>query len=337
MSHYYQVYGLMLRTNRPLAGLPAASADRPVDVYVDLVGGQSTTVPDVASLNWVPLPGSEGSFALGPRVWSGASAEGRFVRVAFGGGPAGEVEFVIDPAGRKVWGHWVTPASPQDLTALFLGAVLAWVLRLRGTVCLHACALAVGSRAVLILGDVGAGKSTTAAALAQRGHPVLSDDIAAVTEEDAGWVVQPGYPRLRLWPSAARALNDSTAGLARVFSSVSDKCYLELSAEGDGRPWRFHLEPLPLRGIYLLTRDSGIDAPIVEPIDAAARLLTLLRHVRVGFAPLDQAQQAREFAQMSRLARMIPVRALRCPQGFGRLPALCEAVIEDLDNHARSC
>ena len=51
-----------------------------------------------------------------------------------------------------------------------LGPVFAFVLRLRGAVTFHASAVRIGD-AVAFLGPQGAGKSTTAAALALRGCP----------------------------------------------------------------------------------------------------------------------------------------------------------------------
>ncbi len=54
-------------------------------------------------------------------------------------------------------------------------------LRLQGKICLHSSVIAVGEYALAIIGAKGAGKSTTAAALAKRGYPILADDIAVLT------------------------------------------------------------------------------------------------------------------------------------------------------------
>ena len=55
----------------------------------------------------------------------------------------------------------------------------AW-LRLRGVPALHASAVAVGGAALAVVGSAGAGKSTTAAARAARGHAVVADDVLAL-------------------------------------------------------------------------------------------------------------------------------------------------------------
>src|SRR5439155_24208272 len=75
-------------------------------------------------------------------------------------------EFIIDRKGTEVWCVWPDTLTLEDAVVYLLGPVLGFVLRLRGITCLHASAISVGDRAVVLLGPAGAGKSTTAAAFA---------------------------------------------------------------------------------------------------------------------------------------------------------------------------
>src|SRR6266536_1366743 len=100
----------------------------------------------------------------------------------------------------KVDGHaryWATNGSEiviqqdfrtarDDLRAFLLESVLGAILHQRGVLALHASAIEVRGGAAILAGPSGAGKSTLAAALAKRGHRVLSDEIAAVTIRE-GW------------------------------------------------------------------------------------------------------------------------------------------------------
>src|SRR6185436_17962029 len=62
-------------------------------------------------------------------------------------------------------------------------SVTGAVLQQRGLLPLHASALLLGAGAIALLGPSRAGKSTLAAALARRGHPVLADDVVPVSPE----------------------------------------------------------------------------------------------------------------------------------------------------------
>jgi hypothetical protein len=239
---------------------------------------------------------------------------------------------VISGDGTRIWSDW-TEASPfagiDDVSALLVGPVLGCALRLRGTVSLHGCAVAVGSRATLVLAEHGVGKSTLAAALARAGHPVLSDDLAAITEDAAGWTVHPGYPRLRLRPDAIDAFNLFAAAMPPVFTG-DEKRYMGLSTTCEKEGWRFRRKRACIASIYVLVRRPDLDAPVIEPLRGADRLTTLLRHRSASFAILDRSRQADELASLGRLSTAVPVRRVHRPDGLEHLPALRDAILEDM-------
>jgi hypothetical protein len=65
------------------------------------------------------------------------------------------------------------------LDALFRATALL-ILARRGVFLVHASAIAMGDRAILLLGDSGAGKTTTARRLGREGLERLSDDLVAL-------------------------------------------------------------------------------------------------------------------------------------------------------------
>jgi hypothetical protein len=87
--------------------------------------------------------------------------------------------------------------------------------------------LSLADHAVAFVGDAGAGKSTTAAALARRGHSLLSDDVVVLHERDEACFVQPGYRYLCLRPQSAAMLYGPGKSLPAV-SPNYDKCELTL-------------------------------------------------------------------------------------------------------------
>jgi len=99
-------------------------------------------------------------------------------------------------------------AHAQEVRLFLLGTVLGMVLHQRGVLPMHASALSVDDSCILFTGASGAGKSTTAGLLNQRGFSILADDVTAITQDSAtqsrAW---PGFPRLKLWQDAIDSLD----------------------------------------------------------------------------------------------------------------------------------
>jgi hypothetical protein len=252
------------------------------------------------------------------RVWR--VAEGRYLRFRYAGG----TEFLIDRAGREVWGVWPEPSTVEDTAAYLLGPIFGFLLRLRGVVCLHASAVVVDGRALVLQGPSGAGKSTTAAAFARLGFPVLSDDVVAVEESPGGVAVRPGCPRLRLWPDSVRALFGAPDALPRLTPNW-DKCYLDLST----REFRFEPRPLPLGSVYLLgERRDEAAAPRTGGVTAREGLVELIANTYSNQL-LDGGMRAHEFAVLGRLVATVPVRRAIPHASTDFLPGLCRAILDD--------
>jgi hypothetical protein len=158
------------------------------------------------------------------------------------------------------------------VVAQLLGPILGLVSQLRGQLALHASVVTAQGQALAILGTQGAGKSTTAAELCRQGCRALSDDVAALAEQDGEWWAQPGYPRLRLWPQTAEALYGPEHDLRPIAPGHErwDKRYLEL----DRGPLAFASQSHPLRVVYVLDwseeNPGALIAPLVGPPGLAA-------------------------------------------------------------------
>src|SRR5262249_39321801 len=122
--------------------------------------------------------------------------DGAYLRVTY----ADETEFVIDRFGSAIFASWPDASTLEDTCVYLLGPISGLMLRLRGIPCLHAATVAVGDSAFALVGGPGAGKSTMAAAFARRGVPILADDLSALVDQGRQFLVQPGPPRLFLWP-----------------------------------------------------------------------------------------------------------------------------------------
>jgi hypothetical protein len=232
--------------------------------------------------------------------------------------------FVVDQTTQRIWGTFRPPNTPEDLATYFLGPVLGFVLRKRQVTSLHASCVAIRGHAVALCGDAGFGKSTTAAALALRGFPVLAEDIVPLDESSGTIHALPGYPRVCLWPDAVAELLGTPEALPEL-TAVWGKRYLAL----DGVRASFWPEKLPLGIVYLFAaRADTADAPRVEELRPREALLQLVKNTYMNWL-LDREQRGVEFDMLSRLVGQILVRRIVPSSDAAKLGALCSLIADD--------
>lgn len=228
----------------------------------------------------------------------------------------------VDAAGARVACTWPAHFTVEDAATYLLGPVFGLVLRLRGTPSLHASAVALDGVAVALVGAAGTGKSSTAAAMAARGHALLADDVLPLRVDGGRIAAQPAYPCLRLWPDMVAPLYGPGAELPPLTPNW-DKRGLRLDEA-------FHPHPLPLGAVYVLCgREAGPRAPRLEPMDAMEAALVLVSNGYVGWFP-DRAAQARELEVLGRAARTVPAAWVTPSADLARLDALCAMIEADV-------
>lgn len=233
-------------------------------------------------------------------------------------------KFAIDRQGREIWADWPDGYSLEDACVYLTGQVINFAIRLRGGTSLHASSIAVGDRAIAITGAPGAGKSTTAAAFARLGYPILSDDVAVLDDCGGTFLVQPGYPRVNLWPDSARTLFGPQEELPLITPTWGKK-YLPLDRNG----YRFQTDPLPLSAIYLLdVREDALDVPILEELTVTEAFVTSVASTYLNHL-LDAEMRRREFEVLGRVARAVPVRRACPARDPSKVFELCEAIAAD--------
>ena len=317
LSSFHVVYGLNLASYMALPGIPLlqdASAPH-LRVTLKRDAAAPLTLPDPIEI----LYSSPNAASSQPNLRFGILPGGEYFDFLYGDG----VRFAVECGGREVWADWPEKYTLEDACTYLLGPVMGFVLRLRGTVCLHASAVAIGDRAIAFVGSPEAGKSTTAAAFACRGIPVLSDDVVALTDKGAQFLVQPGYPRVNLWPDSVRQLFGSEDALPSI-TPTWDKHYLPLGQNGH----HFASSPLPLGAIYILDGREDLSAPIIEEVSGGEAFMALVANTYVNYL-LDQDMRRTEFDVLSRIVSGIPVRRVRAPEEPSAIFGLCEAIAND--------
>jgi hypothetical protein len=236
-------------------------------------------------------------------------------------------QFVVDGTAQRLWGAFSPPLTFDDFAVYLRGPIMGFILRRRGVIALHASALFIGGKAVVLCGPSQSGKSTTAAAMGLRGLSVLSDDIAAIKSEDGSFQIQPGYPRVCLWPGAVQELFGTTDALPQLTPSW-EKRFLPL----DDTKAKFKSQKCPLGAVYLLgPRTADAYTPRIEEISARQALLELVQNSYMNWL-LNRKQRAAEFEVLSCLVTSVPVRRIVPHDNLTKIARLCDLIVADLQS-----
>lgn len=270
-AHAYSAYGLRFRSELPL---PFGAAQDCGDADVVVRRGAVPQVPAECAATRLPWQASPGRFLL-------------------------EVDGVaryLVRGGREIW---VQPAhrSEDGVAAFLLGSVLGACLQQRGVLTLHASAMEMGNGAVLFAGVSGAGKSTIAAALLERGYRLLADDVTGIVIDGGDPTALPAFPALRLWADVLECLELRGDAGARVRAEL-DKHVLPVD--------RFCGAPLPVRAVFALHAHNR-DTVEIESVPLGAAFEVLLeRTYRMRYVAAMERRRE-HFGAVAALVRGAPL------------------------------
>lgn len=323
MEVHHSLYGLFLSANLPIPSLPvlAGSPNPEIKIHLKVSSGACSSV--FSRNPWFfyvsPILNDDGQ----PIVRVGKLGN-NFFCFFYGSG----ARFAVRHDGREIWADGPEEYAVEELATYLVGPVMGFVLRLLGILPLHACAIAVEDRAIALVGSRGAGKSTTAAAFAKLGFAILSEDVVAVTEEGKRHMVQPGYPRVNLWPESAETIFGYVHGLPSV-TPTWGKHFLALN----NAQHKFQKKPLELAAAFILRdRVPGALKPRIEKIAPASAITMLVANTYVNYL-LDATMRRSEFVQLGQMLRKTPVYQVWPLDDPSRVFELCEAISAE----ARAC
>lgn len=264
-----------------------------------------------------------------PKALDGAVARGAWYHAA-----PGAVLFTIAGVARFLAAHGrsVTVAPDRgapltDISFYLFGVCAGALLHQRGALALHASAVVTPRGAVVFTGRKGAGKSTLLGELVSRGHLMLADDIVAVTRPAtaSGPRAQPGFPLIKLWDDAARALDLDPAGLRPLVGALA-KSGVPVQAG-------FCQTDQPIRGVYVLDVPAGGASRQLSGVDAFQAIVShvygapYVHRLGMGDGPFSLAAE---------LARGVPVRVMTQPDRAGDVRAGVSALADHIEQDLRS-
>lgn len=201
---------------------------------------------------------------------------------------------------------------------LLFAQVLPLAAALRGRELFHASAVALGTSAFAFVGLSGSGKSSLAAHLVARGATLVTDDVLALEPTPDGVLAHPGAKLVGVARHELDAM--SGRGQARLGRRLgkADKVYLSAPIAA---------RPLPLRGLYYLTRGRGRRVEMRPSGSLPSRLLgsSFIAYLRSPEHLVEHLEVCRH------VAVTVPVLELSVPPAVAA-PELAEAV----ERHAAS-
>ncbi|OGO56594.1 MAG: hypothetical protein A2V85_02075 [Chloroflexi bacterium RBG_16_72_14] len=214
--------------------------------------------------------------------------------------------FLVDPAEPSI--TLSAGDGPLSLTAevRLFGVPSTLIALEQGDVCLHAAAVEIGGRAVVLAGPSRHGKTTLAAAFAAAGHRLLTEDMTRCTMA-AGPAVFPGPAVVRLRPDVVDGIRIPGASSVEV---ERERVFVML----DG-PQRGTGSPVPLAAILFLR-----DGPGPGQLDPAPSVDAIRDLWSLAFTLPTDASRGAVFGRVADLAARVPVLDLRRELRLDTLP-----------------
>ncbi|MCZ3367527.1 MULTISPECIES: hypothetical protein [Methanobacterium] len=231
-----------------------------------------------------------------------------------------DIEICEITQGKEITVNPFTGIEENFLRALILGPAFGILLHQRGRLVLHASTVNINGGAVAFMGFNGGGKSTTTAALINKGYPLVCDDISSVEfDKNGNPVVFSGFPRIKLWPETIEMFNDDLEAFPRIHSeSEKRSCFTH----------EFSEDNLPLKRIYIIEKDDKIG---VADLSSQESLIELIRNSYCANI-FQSAEQSANLAEYATIVKNVPVKRLNIGNSLDKLHKLVKIVEEDTMN-----
>lgn len=296
LLYRYTIYGLTIASEFSIPEFPVAELDGAPNILIRL-----------ASL---PMPNLDTPEEGGVK-WNRGDAV-HFYWPKFG-------KFCVSK-GREILIEPVSDADELSVRLPLLGCILGVLLHQRGLFTLHASTARIAGSAVAFIGEKGAGKSTVAAALHAKGHPLLTDDLLALNITNKKQVdALPGFPQLKLLPESIAALKITDEKLGLLLPQAEKRTYALSSG--------FQQNSLPLSRIYVLTRGDRV---FTKKLSVRDSFLQLLTHSYAARFLGEMGAGTNHFLQCKVLTQAVPVYQLSRTDDISRLDDLSSLIEQNI-------
>lgn len=212
--------------------------------------------------------------------------------------------------------------SDENIISIFIyGSCFGALLKQRGKLVLHANAIQVGNKAILVAGEQRAGKSTLTGAFFQKGHRVLADDVCVVQDHDNTLRVLPGTPFIKLTQYSIEQLN-----IDLTTENTLGKAY---------EKWRINLleksyfsTPLEISAFFEVIADEINEVISANTLSGLNAFSAIHQHIYRPHYPIADGHIKTHAQTLFRFAQNMRVYQLRRPANRFTAFALAETITD---------
>ena len=213
-------------------------------------------------------------------------------------------------------------SEENKIRLYILGTCMGALLLQRKILPLHGSAIAINGKAYALVGERGAGKSTLASALKNKGFKLLSDDVIPVSlDHENVPFVTPSYPQQKLWQESLLAFGIDVDKFNPLFERET-KYAVPL---GD----HFQTHSLELAGVIELIKSDNENVSIQQVL-GLEKFEVLYTHTFRRFLISRLGLREWHFNYTARFVNKVDIHQLRRPASIFTAHELADLIINTI-------
>lgn len=244
---YYRIYGLNVESDFEL--LEALEIEKPSEIQV-------TIAQENIEKKYTEPMEIEYEMELG---YGFVHHEERWTCARF----RGLAVFIVS-GGNKIGYHLYEGYDKIRVNELIMDYCLGILLYQKNMLMIHGSGVYYKGKALIISGESGAGKSSLADEMLNRGYKLMADDIVAVNQELADTYAYPAFPMRKLCLDAVVRKGLDKSKLISIPDPEREKYGIILDEE-------YYPQKAPL-GAMVIIRKGDVENPVLEEVVGADKL-----------------------------------------------------------------
>lgn len=246
---YYKIYGLIIKSD--------------IKLYNSNLISLSSTTPDIEIVSKSINTNIDSSFISRSNFYFSQN----------------NIIFIIENVGRyqitngnKITIEYLPNTDLEEIRKYILGSALGLLLFQRNIIALHGSSIVINNNAIIISGNIGAGKTSTTLSLVNKGYSFLTDDVASVIKDINGtYNVHHCIPYQKLCLNTIESLGYDKNKLIQI-DKIKNKYY-------SPEIINFTKEPKKLKSLFYLTTSNNLTTVSCSEVFGVEKFKLILSNI----------------------------------------------------------